>query len=355
MKIVCGSIILQIFVFFNLQAQSPLDQIRVYSKEIKIFTDSITYFENQLEQQKINAIEYQVAMGRLSDQINYFSAYIYNEALPILDSIYIANKEKSFVDSIYIIETIDENNPVVPEENGTLEDPGIEIPPVDKQKFNPVMTATKILMGTDSKRTSWNLVIGIGSSIIQSENENTGIKPNINLWQSFRIPQDIGLTFRTRIGPSFSKFGLSYGVLFNYLSLSQSSNFTKLEIQANSNQPRFVDANNEGLDKLKIKVTYLKVPLGIDVRINKVWLSVNSYLKLLLFSKQVFNFNESSANKSQLIYKNHIGINQYTFGVEYLLGYKKYGIVLQQDFTNLLSKDAQDSFNVWQFGLRLRI
>ena len=294
MKIVCGSIILQIFVFFNLQAQSPLDQIRVYSKEIKIFTDSITYFENQLEQQKINAIEYQVAMGRLSDQINYFSAYIYNEALPILDSIYIANKEKS-------------------------------------------------------------LVIGIGSSIIQSENENTGIKPNINLWQSFRIPQDIGLTFRTRIGPSFSKFGLSYGVLFNYLSLSQSSNFTKLEIQANSNQPRFVDANNEGLDKLKIKVTYLKVPLGIDVRINKVWLSVNSYLKLLLFSKQVFNFNESSANKSQLIYKNHIGINQYTFGVEYLLGYKKYGIVLQQDFTNLLSKDAQDSFNVWQFGLRLRI
>lgn len=346
-------VLAQLLLLFSIKAQSSVDQIRIYSKEIKLFADSISFFEDQFEQKKINNVEYQVAMSRLSDQINYFSAYIYNEALPILDSIYLANKEAVFVDSSVQNQTINEIISELPEDNIKKEDPAFEFD--NKKKFNPVMTATKILSGSDSKRSSWNIILGIGSSFLKGGNSNIGLNPSTNLWHSVRIPQDIGLMIRTRIGSTNSKIGLSYGFLFNYFSMTQTTNLARLSLNEAGKNPMFLDVTGMGIDKIKISGSYLKIPFGLDVRINKLWLNVNSYIKLLMLSKQVFNFDNSVVNKSQLIYRNHIGVHPISFGIEYLVGYKKYGFVLQQDFTNLLGKDARDCFTAWQFGLRLRI
>ena len=50
-------VLTQFLLLFSIKAQSSVDQIRIYSKEIKLFADSISFFEDQFEQKKINNVD----------------------------------------------------------------------------------------------------------------------------------------------------------------------------------------------------------------------------------------------------------------------------------------------------------
>lgn len=340
--------ILNSLCIINSYAQDDVKSIKDYQDQIEMLTDSIKFYEKLWSEGSIGESLYHYKINNFYNDISSYASLIYNETYYAVDSAYNAESQ--------ILEQANEDNMYPPTEGNFTEDsiptePDWKMPEKKTNKAKDL--ALMAIMGTDFKRTSWNLVLGLGfSHLIQPEIGNSSINPNLNFIQSFLFPSEYGLLFRTRLGSQKSALGISYGFFVNSFKLGQTSRIAFLE-RRDDDFSHFIQADSLA-ELSKIKGKYLKIPIGLDLRLNKIWLSFSPYIGILIGSQQSLSYDRD-LRQSNVSYSNFIGLQRFLYGSEFLIGYKKLGFVTQYNFSPLLAGKNSKEYHLIQFGLRARI
>jgi len=338
----------------GVQAQHGVEDLLYYVQQLKQQMDSVKFYENQFNLQKISELEFRKKMAEFSIPIIDNGSYIYSENYPLLDG---ADSSEMDPENLGEMELSDSTNwAIEPEE--TYE--SLDSFPTDLQNEEgiPKRPATKlirqIIAGSDLKRTSWNLSLGFGFSSLTNELTQNGASTSFspNLVNNYSIPLEYGLVFRTRIGNEKSIFGIYYGLIYNRFILRQTKDIHLLN-KLGENDYLFEETNLP-LKKSVLHANYLKIPLGIDLRIKKIWITLGAYGGFLMSSKQILQF-ESDLKQSKQIFVNHLGINRYQYGVEGLIGYKKLGITYSMQLNEFLKGTNPVNHKIYQLGVRWRI
>ncbi|MEO6190198.1 MAG: outer membrane beta-barrel protein [Saprospiraceae bacterium] len=334
---------------FISQAQTSIELIQINNARLRAYTDSLQYFSSQFTSHKIDELNYQISVNRISSEISVISGSNYELTYALVDSVYYANYKNEVPNP--------ETTPIDPP---MTEEP-VAIEPMDtsfvptKRKKTVVGEAMKLAFPNPDKRTNINFSFGIGFTGL-TQNIKEYNYPNIKPFENFYF-QNIQISWRTRIGKLKSPFAIRYGIGLDYVSLNQTSNL-KLLSKING-VPIFQDAIALGinnLDEVKIRLKYLKIPLGLYYSFNKkTALHVGGYYNRLIrqrVEQEYKDLNDDDYNTSS---EKDFGLNKNEFGLEYSFRYKYYVLFFEHSLNSILNEKAPKDLNYMKFGLGFRI
>lgn len=334
--------------FSTFGQESNAEQIKQNSLEIKKYSDSLQYYIQLLNLNKIDDISYQLSINRVSSELSKLSGSNFEITYHIADSVYYAQ---------YVLPEPIQEDPIPtanPSEMATPMD-GLDTANFDfKPKRNLTATALQMVLPDPTRRTrmEFSIKFGFNGSTI---NNNTNSYPQFNIGQNFYF-QYLGFGFKTRLGNEHSRFSIRYGIGLDYLSLKQKDNIRILRNV--DDKPIFIDPKTEGitnLDEYKIRLKYLKIPIGIQAKISKkVKLHVNTFYNILVRERTYSRYSLDSKHDETITSEKDFKLNKNIFGMEYAISYKRINLFFEHSLNSILNNNSTDELKYYKFGIGIR-
>lgn len=331
---------------FSLQAQIQLDDLKSNNRNIKAYSDSLLVFDELLSNGKISEVEYQLAVYRLSSEISMHAGTNVESTYSIFDSIvYSTMKDPQLPDQF------DSETPANTAIGDSLDTP-TEFSDKPMKIKMPLGVRIAGMFAKKQSRTKLGLSVCIGfNSMINSTSEFN--YPEIKLFQNFYF-QNLMLNFRTRLGKENSKIGIVYGLGLDYLSLKQNDNFKILSEE--NDKPEFnpIALPLEGYEEVKLRLKYIRIPLGLDYKINnKINIQAHAFYNILVRQRQYISF-EADENESTVIEEKPFGLNPAALALHYHLGFKRYFVFFEHSMSSVLNNKADKDLRYFKVGIGFR-
>ncbi len=332
----------------SLIAQSNIQDIKTNNEQIIFWTDSLEYFQTQIQSGKISDIDYQIAINRISSEISILAGNNIETTYQIVDSIQYSAMEmpnESIIGS-NSDDSLFQNNDNLEIVHNNASDKPMKI------KMPLGARIASAVLSKPQKRTKTGFNIGFGFNTL-TNSSSTYNHPTINWYENLFIDH-LMLNFRTRLGNSNSKFGIVYGIGFDYLSFKQKENWKTLI--NNNGKPvfeNFVSINN--IDKVKLRLKYLRIPLGLDFSFNKHFsIQISSFYDLLVRQRQYITTHSTNNDKTSNIESKDFGLNKHLIGMHYQFGWGRIYAFAEHNINSILNDKADYRLELVKFGIGIR-
>ncbi|NOT36107.1 MAG: hypothetical protein HOP11_01880 [Saprospiraceae bacterium] len=329
-------------ISFRLLSQENGNDIKFNNLNLKIYSDSLQVLDQWLESGKINSTEYKIAIYRISSEMAYLTGNNVETTYPVVDSIIYSTMKDAE------LPTSNDEQPSMNSEENTSQDV-----PEEPMKIKMPLSARVVglMIPNPERRTKLSVNLCFGATGILNNSKEFGY-PEIDLLKNFYV-HNLRLDLRTRLGRSNSKIGIIYGIGFDYVSLRQTEDLKQL--QELNEKPVFASLTpTESEASIKLRLKYLRFPLGLDYKINKkVNLQVHGFYNLLLRQRQ-YVYLESDDDKKTIIDENKFGLNSNLIGMHYHIGFKRNYLFFEHSLNSILNGKADQDWKYFKIGIGFR-
>lgn len=337
-----------LFISLNIYSQSTILGINSNNEGISFWSDSLKYFQVHYQSGKINEIDYQVAIHRISSEITIMAGNNIETTYPVVDSILYSSMETAD-ESMITTENSDSLNPETEQTDFDISNPMPEEPMKVKMPLSArILTA---VVPKPQARTKSGISMGFGFNTLN--NSSDAHRPTINWYQNFYIDH-LMINFRTRLGNSNSKLGIVYGIGFDYLTFKQKENWKTLI--NNNGKPSFENTVSiNSLDEVKLRLKYLRIPIGLDFKFTKNYsLQISGFYNLLVRQRQYTTTHNTNDDKTRIIESKDFGLNKHLFGIHYQFAWRRFYAFTEHNLNSILNDNADHELGFVKFGVGIR-
>lgn len=357
-----GLMICYFILSFNfIQSQSITHKISENYKLVSSLTDSMNQYTQWYFNGKIDTVLFLAQKEHFNNQI--FNLIVANSDLmyQLIDSINQDNYPKpieELMDTTLIIEPEYSTEEITDSEQmDTQSDSSFQTPypdiPRRSRTFSPMSMAGKVMTMNSGKRTTVHLQFGLYFNNWIESNPNPTTPPiKLNMWKSFNFFGDISIIWKTRLGKSNSPIGIYYGLGVDNRQFTMKNNFRDI-LQVEGSQPW---RDQTAYDQIRLKGSYLSIPLGVQLQVKKIRISIGGYLGFR--TKQTrYGWYQQNDQDIKVKIKDHYGLNKNNYGLSFSVGKNRSAVSFNYDLSKLIvsQNKSQIDHHPWRVGLLLKL
>lgn len=213
------------------------------------------------------------------------------------------------------------------------------------------VTSDTITIVKKTPRTRYGTVLSVGLNNIINSQPFLDSSP-------FKIGgsyfSEIGMEFRTSLVKS-GFLRLNYGLSFQFNSLSASSN----QYFVNQNNQVFLDTFPQNLNKSKLRMNYLVLPVHFEIgknnnrnRPSKFKFGLGGYLGVNLKTSQKLKYTMPDGERTKNKTSNNFNTNNLIYGADMYIGYDHYTLYVKYDINTIFTKG--NDFNGHNISVGIR-
>ncbi|MBK9109824.1 MAG: outer membrane beta-barrel protein [Saprospiraceae bacterium] len=235
-----------------------------------------------------------------------------------------------------------------------VSDPGMGMPSdTTPQDFEmPEMGSGRSPMGLlsgNKKRTSFKIRYGMYWNGLKQGTKNASISyPKFNTWSSYNWFGEFDILLNTRLGGSKSPFSIYYGIGWDNRCFVQKKDVQKLGV---ANGEATFTSPTEKVDRSKIELGFLRIPVGLQFKSKKFALNLGGYVGFNTSHSQTLEYTTADDEAAELQLDKDYDFTKTNYGLSASIGYKRVHIGVNYDLSTLFKNSNDYEFNAWRIGL----
>ncbi len=321
-----------------MSAQNPLQSLKEANKDLFQLSDSLRNLEQLLGRGGIDTLQFVESSGEILAQISSL-AYSNYDNYARLD--YFTPEEPAsppvpqmgaMADAVY-------------QQQDTIPESGPENMPEFKAPMNPMSLITG-----SGRRTAFKIRYGMFWNGLSQASENKAISyPEFKTGKSFNWFGEFDILLQTKLGKNRGPLSIYYGIGFDRRHFSQDENVQVLSTI--NKQASFSLDSITKFEKSTLHLSYLRIPVGLQYKKNKLALNVGGYFGFLTAHEQSLEFKTANDEEALLFLDKNYDFTKTIYGISASIGYRRLHLGFNYDLNPLFDKSKDYDYKAWRIGL----